>query len=439
MKIMRFLLFLVALSPGFFALLASADTVDEAERETIARVTKNAEGIEHCFPQGIENARAHLIYFRDRKSRREPVKVRVRVEKTSEPVLLALTAYRSVIWQVDAAEDASIAGVHLSGKVEQFVTGLKADVPVGRSFGNTLDGDEFRCASPTDDLRKVDSEARRKIREERSELRNSFRAELQAMAVSRQSQRLLSRLRERLKAKGSSQNVISEIDAMIGEEKAFVFFSNNELSTDRDRLQQYNKLLKMVPRRVSFYFHRPSEVEAYQEFLDGYGRFPIVSLQFPSDLVRGGFEVNQESITNYAVRRIEGANALSELRLPIFAKFPKSAERLPSEPGSRADSLLYLLERGYLGQTALARDYVCARHRALTLLSGFPADKGCPNRLWGEYTILGPVSLDREMCKGAAFYLPPHVPYPRKQNGCRVIELACVGLTASQCRLKRHR
>ena len=130
----------LALAIALSAPPAHADAVEDAEAETRAALALAEDGIEVCFPPFTGEAEAHLVAsYRGG----EPVEgvsapfptraVTVRVEPTEAPVLLILNGFEPIVWRIEAAPEARIAGAYLNGAFVQRVTGLPEGVAVGRT------------------------------------------------------------------------------------------------------------------------------------------------------------------------------------------------------------------------------------------------------------------------------------------------------------------
>ena len=98
------------------------DTLDAARSETAARLSRHGTGELRCFPALADAAEAHVVYTYKGGQKVEPRQAKhpfrfvdLRVEATDKPALLVLTAYEPVVWRLEVAAGARIAGVLLSG------------------------------------------------------------------------------------------------------------------------------------------------------------------------------------------------------------------------------------------------------------------------------------------------------------------------------------
>jgi RNA polymerase sigma factor (sigma-70 family) len=88
--------------------------------------------------------------------------VTVHVRRTPRPIVVALTAYHSVVWKLQLDDGARVTAVLLSGYYDQDIDGVPADVPLVRRHGFPMPADGFWVnGSATDDSRQYDDMVRK--------------------------------------------------------------------------------------------------------------------------------------------------------------------------------------------------------------------------------------------------------------------------------------
>ena len=131
---------------------AEATIIDEVREETESLLSRASDGSPKCFPDISGQAKAHIVSVYQgtepaSADSKHPFRyVDVRLEATTEPALMVLTAYEPVVWRVEVATHASLMGVVLSGYHEQLVSGLPENIPIGRSRYHDRVGAVHDCA-----------------------------------------------------------------------------------------------------------------------------------------------------------------------------------------------------------------------------------------------------------------------------------------------------
>ncbi|MBD3623900.1 MAG: hypothetical protein HUJ24_00670 [Rhodobacteraceae bacterium] len=144
--------------------LIPSESVMAARERTMQYLTPGPSGAPLCLPEIAGPADVHVLSSYDGGDKLDPSLARttgyadVRVEPTETPVLLVLSSYEKVIWRIDAADDARIAGILLSGYHPPMIDGVPDDVSVGRIASKWAESlEDYVCEpNPTlSDERKV--------------------------------------------------------------------------------------------------------------------------------------------------------------------------------------------------------------------------------------------------------------------------------------------
>ena len=430
----------------FFGPAASADPLGDAQESTEAALSRADDGTALCFPPVTGPAQAHVIDMHSGKELLDPAitidaptLVDVEVGRTKEPAILVLSGGRPILWRIRAEEGATIAGVHLTGDTEQFISGLDEGIPVGRSFRRmNSDEDPPRCrnwveaAGPDpkrDELRVLETEmngllqsrfelekyvqlAESRIRElvaidadfERGRAPDSLRAPFIEMLETERAK--LADLREQMKAVGVKASALS--------------------SRLRDLSRETIRLDKLKGR-----LDKGARLAVYEERLTQLGKFELASHQhFPAGTV-DTVTLSSAETEAFVARKREGERILADEEMPVFVVLPDDAPMMAApadKPGD--DGLAYLVERGYLGSPTEAARYACDKQRALEMVEGVEPPKKCRSRSGDRaaYTVLGPITVPKDVC-WIRYYVPPGVATPQGME-CHSYSryLACAGI-----------
>ncbi|MEM7214984.1 MAG: hypothetical protein AAF423_05515 [Pseudomonadota bacterium] len=132
--------FAIAVTHLFWSFGASESDVSGMIMEANAATAQNDKGEFLCFPELKGSGTIHSIYsysggaWLDPEDRSSPRVINVEVKPTKRPVLLALSGYDSIAWQIKPHEGARIAGIWVSGYHEPVVLGVPDGVSVGKTF-----------------------------------------------------------------------------------------------------------------------------------------------------------------------------------------------------------------------------------------------------------------------------------------------------------------
>lgn len=445
------------------------DTLDAARSETAARLSRHETGELRCFPVLAGAAEAHVVYTYKGGQKVEPRQAKhpfrfvdLRVEATDKPALLVLTAYEPVVWRLEVAAGARIAGVLLSGYYEPLTLGLPQGVPLTRSFYQLRNGKDFEpCRMKSS---KSEEGAQAEAQDPRAVLRDLEDALRRVVAAEREVLRLdgalegVERAAAELRRSGaaaSAQETLSVLAASLEDEAATA-------RKERDRVQE--QVASLQDRRARTPQNAKERLDAPSAFLaNGFSVEDVDSLatleqalaeqgshQVASYQRRSGddqsfrFEVSAAGAAAFRRLKAEGEAELAALSLPAVELLPASRPQLHAPASlSQEDALSFLQEKGYLLRNhAPLRDYYCARRRALGKSKGVDL-KGCGlMTIKGIFTVVGPIIYPDGLCgaHSVTFFLPPGAPAP-EGSPChsRVIHLAerpCLG-DESDCRLRQ--
>lgn len=426
---------------------AEATPLHDVRQETQAALSRAGDGTELCFPPIAGPASAHIV---DAHSGRElldangsndgPTVVDVVVERTNEPALIVLSGDQPIVWRVLAEPDADIAGIHLTGRNEQFITGLTEEIPVGRSFKEQKFGekvsrcrDRVKAAIPNPDrdrlaaLRKEMSDPweNRVVLEKRLQLAEAQVRELEEVDAD-------------LLRGGASDSVRSVFIDMLNNERTKATELEARLEGTHIELRAVIEKIKVLERKItkpakpSGRLHRPFDLRNYEKRLRERGEFVLASFERLGSDDQARFTISNDAATAFQKRKQEGERILTKITVPSFPLLPRNAPRLRAPKNLSGNAgLAYLVEKGYLRPSSDAARYVCDKDSSAALVLGMEPQESCSvqmRKLKDTYTVFGPIVVPEDVCF-TRFYLPPGVAIPEGlECHSHARHLECVGI-----------
>lgn len=426
---------------------AEATPLHDVQQETQAVLSRAGDGTELCFPPIVGPASAHVV---DAHSGRElldangskdgPTLVDVVVERTKEPALIVLSGDRPIVWQILAEPDADIAGIHLTGRNEQFITGLTEEIPVGRSFKEQKFGaiklrcrDRAKAAIPNPDRDRL--AALRKEMNGPWESRIVLKKRLQ---LAEAQVRELEKVDADLLRGGASDSVRSVFSNMLKNErrmatqlKARLEEISRQLTTIVEEIKVLNKGITKTDK-PSGRIHRPYDLRGYAKRLRERGKFELASFERLGADGEARFVISNDAATAFQKRKQEGERILTKVTIPSFPLLPKNAPRLRAPENLSGNAgLAYLVEKGYLRPSTDAARYVCDKDSARALVLGMEPQESCAvqmRKVRDTYTVFGPIVVPEDVCF-TQFYLPPEIAIPEGlECHSHARHLECVGI-----------
>jgi len=428
----------------FFAVAALFPTpafpgpLEDARAQTERVVSRLPSGSERCIPDIQGPADIHILRgyaggkLVDPSLTAHPPRYSdVRVEVTERPVFLVLSNYNPAVWRINAADNAKIAGVYLTGYYEPMILGLPEGVPVGRASFRTRGGDNGHVACEDGSATTEASlDLARTSHDELTNLRVQSR-KLQRTAKDLNEQiRVMEAVRVDLAEEPDVAPALTVLARKISDMSAERMLLLGKAAKIRNAEAKIWAKLKRVPKVTnrrgsdSFNFQRwakfktPSNVTALVDALAQRGSFKLASSQVAGDAKY--FTVSDSAARSFSELKADGAKRLASLQMPQLDILPAEAPRMtaPAKLIAR-DGVNYLVKKGYLEQGGLGEVYYCEKRRLGRMAQGVPSKKPCKKKFnTVRYTILGPITIPAGLCGGHSitFLLPAGVAEPEGRS-----------------------